>query len=1232
MTINYSKQVLIKRGNTAASSSYTGPLGEITFDTDLNTIRAHDGTTAGGHILANVSQINSNINLSAVNANVAAANLTIALTNANIGAFQTYANIEFTDLWANAAAQTIALDNFIAGTGFATSANLGAYQIFANANIGAYQNYANVTFAELSANLGNIIVGTGFVTQTQLINNVNIISANVGSFQIFSNANATLQSQALFQANIDHAANTIAANALISALQTNAAIQQTQITALDANIGSIITGTGFASLDQLNANVGILNTKLRVNVEIISANLGAYQIFANANSIAQSNSIDVLLTNAATQATSINSLNANIGSYQTFANANVVAIMANLGVTQIWANANIATINSNLGAYQTYANASVVVIQANLGAYQTYANANAALQTNELNNLLANAGAQATSINLLTASVTAANSAITTLTANAATQAGLITTVNANVTAANAAITSLQSNAAVQQGVLDVLSGNAVTSTLELQQLTSNAAVQAANLVVLIANAATQGASLTVLVSNAAAQATALDNINSNIGAYQIFANANATIQANSITTIDANLGSLSLSIDNLTTNAATQGASLLSLDANLGTATTNITALQANAATQGNTLNNIGANVGAYQTYANANAATQSDSITTLIANTVTLTQSVDSLSANAATQGATLVTLDANLGTAATNITSLQSNAGSQAVSINSISANLGSYQTYANANAAAQATSLSSLIANTNVLTADINALYANAAQQQSDMANIVIGSGFALITQLTANVDTINANIGAYQTFANANAAGQTTEINSLRGNITAANAAITSLQSNAATQATEINSLRANITAANTLIPNLSAVSGNILPSANVTYSLGDATHQWKDLWVSNNTIYIGNTPIRVDGGTLLVNGTPVGGGATGNITFTNTTMSPPDGEDIIISAASSQVDIQALDFRVVTTDDVRITGNDVVSLRNLSTTEPVSIFTDYNGSAYGWEFGADGVLSVPGDIAVSGDVTGTVSASTLNLLAQPGSNTYIQLNNTVDSAFRAEANIALSTANNTHTWLFDNAGNLIFPDSTTQITAFSNTAVATYLSNFDGTINFTASPAIISGLGNISTARVWTGNLEFVDGSYQTTAFSNAAVVSYFSTAASGLTVAGNITQQSAYYETYANVTNSGGNLTCNFVNGATFYATLTANVTVNFANVVATAGQATGATIIVDQGATAYSVANIQINGGGVQTVKWAGGTTNTGTASNTDIMSFSLISLDGTSWRILGQIANYA
>ena len=51
MTINYSKQVLLKRGNTAVSSTYVGPLGEVTYDTDLHQIRVHDGERAGGWIV-----------------------------------------------------------------------------------------------------------------------------------------------------------------------------------------------------------------------------------------------------------------------------------------------------------------------------------------------------------------------------------------------------------------------------------------------------------------------------------------------------------------------------------------------------------------------------------------------------------------------------------------------------------------------------------------------------------------------------------------------------------------------------------------------------------------------------------------------------------------------------------------------------------------------------------------------------------------------------------------------------------------------------------------------------------------------------------------------------------------------------------------------------------------------------------------------------------------------------
>ena len=66
-----------------------------------------------------------------------------------------------------------------------------------------------------------------------------------------------------------------------------------------------------------------------------------------------------------------------------------------------------------------------------------------------------------------------------------------------------------------------------------------------------------------------------------------------------------------------------------------------------------------------------------------------------------------------------------------------------------------------------------------------------------------------------------------------------------------------------------------LLVNSVAIFANtsLLPEANVTYSLGSPELQWKDLYVSNNTIYINNIPLTVDnGGNLSVNGNPVGGG------------------------------------------------------------------------------------------------------------------------------------------------------------------------------------------------------------------------------------------------------------------------------------------------------------------------------------------------------------------------
>lgn len=94
------RQILIKRGNTTVSSSYVGPLGEITLDTGLNTVRVHDGETPGGStILATSTDIQD------VNASISNLQNTID----SITGFDS-------SLLANAATQQEQINNILDGT------------------------------------------------------------------------------------------------------------------------------------------------------------------------------------------------------------------------------------------------------------------------------------------------------------------------------------------------------------------------------------------------------------------------------------------------------------------------------------------------------------------------------------------------------------------------------------------------------------------------------------------------------------------------------------------------------------------------------------------------------------------------------------------------------------------------------------------------------------------------------------------------------------------------------------------------------------------------------------------------------------------------------------------------------------------------------------------------------------------------------------------------------------
>ena len=155
--------ILLKRGNTVQSTAYKGPLGELTLDTDLHTVRVHDGETFGGNVILasnaevwalsnSISTITgldagfiSNINTLLSNAATQATSLTTLTANAAAQA------TDITNLWSNAATQSSAITTLQGQVG----------QTYGNANVAAYLA-VGLNTANTSSNT-NTLATTAFV-------------------------------------------------------------------------------------------------------------------------------------------------------------------------------------------------------------------------------------------------------------------------------------------------------------------------------------------------------------------------------------------------------------------------------------------------------------------------------------------------------------------------------------------------------------------------------------------------------------------------------------------------------------------------------------------------------------------------------------------------------------------------------------------------------------------------------------------------------------------------------------------------------------------------------------------------------------------------------------------------------------------------------------------------------------------------------------------------------------
>ena len=209
---------------------------------------------------------------------------------------------------------------------------------------------------------------------------------------------------------------------------------------------------------------------------------------------------------------------------------------------------------------------------------------------------------------------------------------------------------------------------------------------------------------------------------------------------------------------------------------------------------------------------------------------------------------------------------------------------------------------------------------------------------------------------------------------------------------------------------------NLSVPGSGTFTGNLLPSANIIYDLGSPTQRWKDLYLANNTIYIGNSTIS---------------GAGGNLALTNSS----GGEFVVAGNAT-----------VSTLEN----GNS-----NISINANANITVSVNGTSNVAVFSSN-TFNVTGNVIATGVKTDNLyyaNGSPWDLGGNPGgSNTQIQFNN--DNEFGASANLTFNSSTN----LLTVTGNIAANNAN-----LGNAATANYLFATAGSLTLGNSVIAVSG-------------------------------------------------------------------------------------------------------------------------------------------------------------------------
>jgi hypothetical protein len=262
--------------------------------------------------------------------------------------------------------------------------------------------------------------------------------------------------------------------------------------------------------------------------------------------------------------------------------------------------------------------------------------------------------------------------------------------------------------------------------------------------------------------------------------------------------------------------------------------------------------------------------------------------------------------------------------------------------------------------------------------------------------------------------------------------------------------------------------------------GNVIPAGNNAYSLGSEAFQWKDLWVSNNTIYINSVPITlsadnvltVDGNAVLQNDSNT------SITTTGTVAAETLTANTSVLIGTGAIGIAEDNFLVVETlvpgglrpsnDDMYLLGNTIHRWSEVHANVYYGDGSQLTGISGGGDSLVNGnnsfVLDADGNVVFEG--TGIGDGVNRGLVWDYGAvangvNSQVRQDNdglTVRAytvaggganGYSAPVNITTGQDDNEKYWVFDGQGNLTLPGNIQSVnTGFTFSETITNIESF----------------------------------------------------------------------------------------------------------------------------------------------------------------------------------------